>query len=284
MEKRKSRSPWKGAVFPYLSILLYVDAGAAIDVLSIAMDSPDATFPETGDGTIPPPVSNASAVPSSLRKSSSTVPRGRGAGDEMEGRGGVWGKRIGKGRARAIGWAGAPVVAASGMAAGAGDGGVGAGMEAWTESGGAGGSAEVVENVCPSRKTIIEVRGFCRQKTPSVPCVYVQVWRMCIVCVCAYAHGMCACILCVWVCTCMCSRVLCTYEGVCLCVCVPLCAHYVRCALVCVCALCYTPYEFVDVPVCTCVCVRAWTHVALCGESAEQVHPLRRCRYGLSQS
>ena len=244
MEKRKSRSPWKGAVFPYLSILLYVDAGAAIDVLSIAMDSPDATFPETGDGTIPPPVSNASAVPSSLRKSSSTVPRGRGAGDEMEGRGGVWGKRIGKGRARAIGWAGAPVVAASGMAAGAGDGGVGAGMEAWTESGGAGGSAEVVENVCPSRKTIIEVRGLYRQTTPSVPCVcagvaYVRCVRMCV---------------CAWY----------------------VCVHFMRVGLY-VYVLACAVYLRGCVPVCLCAFVCALCTLCACVRMRIVLYPVRVC-------
>ncbi|CAN0525334.1 unnamed protein product, partial [Ectocarpus sp. 12 AP-2014] len=35
---------WQEAFFPYLAVLLYVDAGATIDVLSVAMDSPDATF------------------------------------------------------------------------------------------------------------------------------------------------------------------------------------------------------------------------------------------------
>lgn len=160
-------------MFPYLSILLYVDAGAAIDVLSIAMDSPDAVFRETGGSTIPSPISPASAVPTSFRQSA-TVPRGRGreAGDDMaEGRGGVWGKRIGKGRARAIGWAGAPAPAASG--AGAEGGGVGG--EGWTESRVGGKSAEVIENVCPSRRTIVEVKRLCRQRetsSNSVSCVF----------------------------------------------------------------------------------------------------------------
>lgn len=161
-ESRPSPSPWKSAVFPYLSILLYVDAGAAIDVLSIAMDSPDAVFRETGDVAVPSPKSPASAVPTSFRQSAK-VPGGGGVesgNDAVEGRGGVWGKRIGKGRARAIGWAGASATAASG--AGAEGGGVGA--EGWTERGGGGSSAEVAENVCPSRRTIVEVKRSGRQR------------------------------------------------------------------------------------------------------------------------
>lgn len=204
-------------MFPYLSILLYVDAGAAIDVLSIAMDSPDAVFRETGDVAVPPPISPASAVPTSFRQSAK-VPRGRGRGresgdDTVEGRGGVWGKRIGKGRARAIGWAGASATA--GLGAGAEGRGVGA--EGWTEGGGGGSSAEVADNVCPSRRTIVEVKRSGRQReTPSSSVSLVCVSVMCASCgwLHAWVGGACvfACVLvracggCVFACVALCRE------------------------------------------------------------------------------
>lgn len=154
-----SSSRWRGSAFPYLSVLLYVDAAAAIDVLSVAMDSPEAVFRGTGETS---PVSSDS--PTAFEASRNTPSGGQSysrdsssaAGREKAGRpaaggqpdrkalgGGVWGRRLGRGRARTA-------VEGEGEARGGGD---------W-RSGGAGwrvvGGADA-EDVCPSRRTIIEV-------------------------------------------------------------------------------------------------------------------------------
>ncbi|CAM9755293.1 unnamed protein product, partial [Scytosiphon promiscuus] len=131
----RSRHRWQEAFFPYLSVLLYVDAGATIDVLSVAMDSPDAifqrestpaatetaaataaardgsglAFPVAGAG---PPAfnreSSSSSSSLSFAASADGSAWGGGAGAESRGgpvdsggapggsSGGVWGRRLGR--------------------------------------------------------------------------------------------------------------------------------------------------------------------------------------------
>ncbi|CAN0444887.1 unnamed protein product [Ascophyllum nodosum] len=48
-QQHQRRWRWRGALFPYLAILLYLDAAATIEVLSVAMDSPEAVFRESAD-------------------------------------------------------------------------------------------------------------------------------------------------------------------------------------------------------------------------------------------
>lgn len=183
-----SSSRWRGSAYPYLSILLYVDAAAAIDVLSVAMDSPEAIFRGTGGETSPSPVSpgspataaaaaiggsfGASGTPQQSRgqpysRGSSSSAAGGGAGGGRDGPraaggsserkalgGGVWGRRLGRGRARAA------VVGEVGGGGGGGGGEARGGGGEW-QTAGAGwrvvGGADV-EDVCPSRSAIIEVR------------------------------------------------------------------------------------------------------------------------------
>ncbi|CAN0191491.1 unnamed protein product, partial [Ectocarpus sp. 12 AP-2014] len=173
---------WQEAFFPYLAVLLYVDAGATIDVLAVAMDSPDATFRRevpaaaaaaatataagaaslSGDGSglavaVPPTLHRELSSSSSSFAAASDVARGGGpTGGEATGSGGggVWGRRLGRrGRAaRAVGWAaGAPVAAGGPEARTKGvEGGEGDGV--W------GGTAAAVEaeNLCPSRRSVVE--------------------------------------------------------------------------------------------------------------------------------
>lgn len=158
-----SRSRWHGALFPYLSVLLYVDAGAAIDVLSVAMDSPDAVFgSEPGDGNIvlPPTSPTDSAAPTSgvvptfHREPSTTSHTGGGREGRAALGGGVWRRRLGRGRARAIGgFSGARAARGAVEVSGLGDG--DGGGEAMT--GGSRDWAEGGEGVCPSRRSIVEV-------------------------------------------------------------------------------------------------------------------------------
>eukprot|EP00752_Nemacystus_decipiens_P007971 g7124.t1 len=183
---RRRRRRWQDALFPYLSVLLYVDAGAAIDVLSVAMDSPEAIFRRDttptsngpGDANSNDLASTAAAAataasPALLRESSSSSSlasfeaaggAGAGAGGARKGSarngealgGGVWGRRLGRrGRtARAIGWSSAAAAAGDTDAAAAataarGDGG------RWRRVG-MGAVAAAAENSCPSRRSIVE--------------------------------------------------------------------------------------------------------------------------------
>eukprot|EP00903_Cladosiphon_okamuranus_P007783 g7532.t1 len=174
---RRRRRRWQDALFPYLSVLLYVDAGAAIDVLSVAMDSPEAIFRReapplalgTGAGDVSglasPTTPSATTSSPLLRDSSSSLASfeagggggagGGGSGVRRNGEalgGGVWGRRLGKGRtARAIGWSSGAASAApldTGGAAGQGGG-------RWRRVG-MGAVAAAAENSCPSRWSIVE--------------------------------------------------------------------------------------------------------------------------------
>lgn len=165
-----TRSRWQDARFPFLAILLYVDAAAAINVLSVAMDSADAVFREAGDGiSASPAPGNASAITPALSSSSSfsslhrepTPPTsvlrpGRGVitsretDEKSASRGGsdVFGRRLGKGGVKAMGWGGSAQSVVMAGARGAGGKEVGT-RDSW-------GTEE--EAVCPSRRTIVEVR------------------------------------------------------------------------------------------------------------------------------
>ena len=170
--RRRRRRRWQDALFPYLSVLLYVDAGAAIDVLSVAMDSPEAIFRRetTPTTTGPPgdmnnglasPTTTGTASPAFLRESSSSssLASSEAAGGARKGSarngealgGGVWGRRLGRrGRtARAIGWSSAAATASSQGDTGAGEGG------RWRRVG-MGAVAAAAENSCPSRRSIVE--------------------------------------------------------------------------------------------------------------------------------
>lgn len=168
---------WQEAFFPYLAVLLYVDAGATIDVLSVAMDSPDATFRRevpaatatagaagaaagaaslSGDGS-----SLAVAAPPTLHRESSSSSfvaapdgaRGGPAGGEATSSagGGVWGRRLGRrGRAaRTVGWAAGVPVATGGAEARTK-------VEEEEVDGVWGGVAVEAENLCPSRRSVVE--------------------------------------------------------------------------------------------------------------------------------
>ncbi|CAM9825388.1 unnamed protein product [Ectocarpus sp. 13 AM-2016] len=173
---------WQEALFPYLAVLLYVDAGATIDVLSVAMDSPDATFRRevpaaaaaaatataagatslSGDGSglavaVPPTLHREFSSSSSSFAAASDVARGGGpaVGEATgSGGGGVWGRRLGRrGRAaRAVGWAAGAPVAAGGTEARTK---VVEGEEVdgvWGETA----AAVEAENLCPSRRSVVE--------------------------------------------------------------------------------------------------------------------------------
>lgn len=166
---------WRHRPFPYLSILLYVDAGATLDILSIAMDSPEAIFTEDeenyrqgrqdignqlhqaeerGDSRFPSPPSSPANFQRDLVITSSDGVGGRTGrvGGRAKG-GGVWGMRLGRGRSRATGW----TANAQGKSGREREGGVGGKDVTW--GGGRDGQALGGEGVvCPSRRNIVEVR------------------------------------------------------------------------------------------------------------------------------
>lgn len=155
-----------------------MDAAATIEVLSVAMDSPDAEFRNSAEeaafdpGTSlsfpggPYDVLPSSSTPSmnSREFSSSSAMAGQRASGRVQdgkpGGGGVWGRRLGRGRARAIAWNSSRTSETQDMAHGDGVGVVLGEPLEWRNSSVNLTSGAKKKDECPSRRSIIEVRHF----------------------------------------------------------------------------------------------------------------------------
>ena len=144
----------------------------------MAMDSPEAVFRESADeaaaglinpGASSPPVpggassatltaySREASSSSSVLEASKARSAGGGERKPAAGRGGgVWGRRIGRGRGRAIGWTSSRLLEAGGRSSTRGVVVAGEPVE-WGSAGSS--AAAKSKDECPSRWSIIEVRG-----------------------------------------------------------------------------------------------------------------------------